>query len=139
MSAHRGTDEGAWSTFWRVWTAATAAGGALALAVAGAAAGVSLLMGSAIGAVSLLLIRKSVRIFIRSALGLSGGASSRGARFGRALILGGRLILIALMLKLALMWSALNVPAFAVGLGYTQAVLVVYSLAGGFPESSPAE
>lgn len=139
MNATGGVQGDLWRRFWRIWAVATATAGVLAFALAGVAAAVSLWMGAGISAVSLLLIRKSVRIFIRSALGLSGGASSRGGRVGRALILGGRLILIALMLKLALMWSALNVPAFAVGLGYTQAVLVVYSLAGGFPENSPAE
>lgn len=139
MSATGGVHGDLWRRFWRIWAMATTAGGVLALAIAGATAAASLLMGTGISAASLLLIQKTVRTFIRSALASSEAASSRGGRVGRALILGGRLIVIALMLKFALMWSGLSLPAFAVGLGYTQAVLVVYSLAGGFPENSPAD
>ncbi|BCW99301.1 MAG: hypothetical protein KatS3mg024_2128 [Armatimonadota bacterium] len=139
MNATGGVQGDLWRRFWRIWAVATAAGCLLAFALAGGAGATSLLMGAGISAVSLLLIRKTARTFIRSALVSSDAVSSRGGRVGRALILGGRLILIALLLKLALMWSGLSLPAFAVGLGYTQAVLVVYSLAGGFPENSPAD
>ncbi|MGQ9808710.1 MAG: hypothetical protein ACUVSM_00210 [Armatimonadota bacterium] len=139
MSVMDGTHQWQWRRFWRLWVATTVAGCALLFAVSGTATGISFLMGAGIGAISLLLIRQTVRILSRSVLTSESIASSRGGRAFRALILGGRIILLALMLKFALKWNGLSLPAFAVGLGYTQAVLVVYSLAGGFPENSPAD
>lgn len=131
-----------WNRFWRIWGAGALAACVLALPLAGSRAAVSFLAGGSIGAVSLLLVRETARLIVRAAVESSASAGTgarRRGRAGRALILGGRLILIAAMLKVALLWNGLHLPAFAIGLGYTQAVVVVYSLAGGFAGGGPAE
>ncbi len=120
-----------WRGFWQSWTAGAVAAAALAMAAGKAASAASFVFGAAISAISLLLIRESARVLAGAALEIEGRGWSRRARAGRALILGGRLLLIAGLLKLALLWRDLHLTAFVIGLGFTQAVIVVYSLTDG--------
>jgi len=121
-----------WKVFWRVWLCGSLAVLALSGAYSAPRFFLSYLLGAGVGLFGLSLIAAASGAFVRIALASQDGTGTARARLARGTLLTARLLALAGMLWLVLLWKQISLGGLIVGLGSTQAALVMTVLVGAW-------